>query len=78
MPNELQIALTFAALGLVFGLAIGRVIEGHFGKKAKDCTKYHEAILRMIPKLKNYYTSDYIYWELIEGGKNRHEDDHER
>ena len=75
MPNELQIALTFLLLGCVFGIVIGQTLATQYGKTARDCKNYHDALLRIIPKLQNHYTSDYIYWELIKGGEISHEDE---
>ena len=68
--------LTFAlfvfgfALGIVTGGFLGVVYESNRGPAVKEAAHYHKAILRMIPHLKEHYTSAYIYHELLnkEGG----------
>ena len=66
----IEAAIFFA--GFLFGVTCGQYYEEHYGETAKRADKYHKALLRIIPKLKPHYTSDYI-WELISGGR-RHND----
>ncbi len=71
--NDAQMVISIFIVGLILGSVIGTYFEHRFGYNAKEVKRYHNIVMRMIPKLKQHYTDDYILWELIRSDR-RHDD----
>ena len=65
--DELTLSIIFLLIGVGIGVGFGMYYENQFGERAKEAKKFHNTIMRMIPKLREHYTDDYIYWELLRG-----------
>lgn len=51
------------SIGFIFGTAV----ESRFGQARREQKRLNKIVLRMIPKLKPYYTDEYIWFDLIRG-----------
>lgn len=65
--NPVFSAMLFSAIGgFILGASCGILYESSpRGFSGKEINRLQKILLRMIPKLKEHYTSSYIYHELI-------------
>lgn len=59
-------------VGIIIGIPVGMFAEQHWGKSAEHVKRLRGIIHRMVPKLREYYTDEYVMHELIRG-EDKHE-----
>jgi hypothetical protein len=64
--NEISLAFVVFISGFVSGALLISYYDNN-GRSRKEVQRYHRMVLRMIPKLREHYSADYVYWELIHG-----------
>lgn len=58
--------------GFIAGISVGMIYENKHGHTAQSRDRYYKIILKMIPYLKEHYTNEFIYCELMRKQEGEH------
>lgn len=69
MSEHIIFSLFSCGVGFLCGTLAGIIFESNFGRTRQTMDRYRDIVLRMIPKLRENFTANYIYWELVHDNK---------
>lgn len=70
--DALSLIVPIVMGSFILGWAIGAAFEARWGRAGREWQRYHRIVLRMIPRLKPYYSEEYITNVLMRD--KRHDD----